>query len=72
MQEVKLTFEDGILLCKYIFQCAIHKTLNNVPEQWAIFYKTHEALEKFEGDLSYERLSEVLFQLNIDDIYTKI
>ena len=72
MQDEELTFEDGILFCKHIFQCAIHKTLNNVPEQWAIFFKTHEALEKFEGELSNERLYELLFRLNMDDVYIKI
>ena len=41
-----LTFEDGILLCKYIYQSAIEKTLNGVLEQEQIFYKTHEMLSK--------------------------
>ena len=72
LQEEELTFEDGVLFCKHIFQCAIHKTLNGVPEQWAIFYKTHEALEKLDGKLNNERLYEVLYKLNMDDIYAKM
>ncbi|MCK5458513.1 MAG: hypothetical protein KAI20_01370 [Thermoplasmatales archaeon] len=50
MVEELLTFEDGVLICKHIFQCAIHKTLNGVPEEWDIFFKIHEILEKIEGD----------------------
>ncbi|GAF76604.1 unnamed protein product, partial [marine sediment metagenome] len=46
MEDENLTFEDGIVFCKHIFQCAVHKTLHGVPEEWDIFYKTHEALEK--------------------------
>ena len=72
LQEEELTFEDGVLFCKHIFQCAIHKTLNGVPEQWDIFYKTHETLEKLEGKLNNERLNEVLYKLNVDDIYAKM
>ena len=72
MEEKDLTFEDGIVFCKHIFQCAIHKTLNGVPEEWDIFYKTHETLEKLEGNLDNERLYEVLFKLNMDDIYAKM
>lgn len=73
LMEVKnLTFEDGVLLCKHIYQCAIHKTLNDVPEQWDIFCKTHEALEKLDQKFSNERLYEVLFKLNMEDIYAKM
>lgn len=72
MQEESLTFEDGILFCKHIFQCAIHKTLNGVPEQWTIFYKTHEVLEKIEKNIDNKRLHEVLYKLNMDDIYKKM
>ncbi len=72
MKDEELTFEDGILFCKHIFQCAIQKTLHGVPEQWAIFYKTHEAIEKLEGKIDNERLYEVLFKLNMDDIYAKM
>ena len=60
------------MLCKHIFQCAIHKTLRGVPEQWAIFYKTHEALEKVDKNLNNERLYEVLYKLNMDDIYAQL
>lgn len=72
MGEKNLTFEDGVLLCKHIYQCAIHKTLNGVPEQWDIFYKTHEMLEKLDQKFSNERLYEVLYELNMDDIYAKM
>ena len=67
-----LTFEDGVILCKYIYQCAIHKTLRGVPEQWAIFFKTHETLQKLYPDLDNERLDEILFKLNMDDIYAQM
>jgi len=72
MVEELLTFEDGVLICKHIFQCAIHKTLNGVPEEWDIFFKTHDVLEKIEGDFDNERLYEVLYKLNMDDVYAKI
>ena len=42
MEEKSLTFEDGVLFCKHIYQCAIHKTLNGVPEEWEIFFKPEE------------------------------
>lgn len=67
--EEHLTFEDGVLLCKHIFQCAIHKTLHGVPEQWDIFYKTHKLLRKLGHKFSNERLYEVLYELNIEDVY---
>jgi hypothetical protein len=70
-----LTFEDGILLCKHIFQCAIHKTLNGVPEQWDIFFKTHETLQSIQIHNQFQeskRLNEVLYQLNMDDIFKKM
>ena len=68
-EENQLTFEDGVLLTKYIFQCAIQKTLNGVPEQWHIFYKTHEFLEKIQTNHNQQRLNEVLYHLNMDDIF---
>lgn len=40
------TFQDGILICKYIYQNVIDKTLNGVIEQEEIFYKAHEILKK--------------------------
>jgi hypothetical protein len=33
-----LTFADGALLCKYIYQSVIDKTLNGVIEQEQIFF----------------------------------
>ena len=72
MAEEPLTFEDGILFCKHIYQCAIHKTLNGVPEQWDIFFKTHEKLQKFEGTQKNERLHEILYKLEMQDVYVKI
>ena len=57
IKDEELTFEDGVLFCKHIFQCAIHRTLNGVPEQWAIFYKTHEALEKLDRKIMNLELS---------------
>lgn len=33
-----LTFEDGLLLCKHIYQKAIDKTLQGVIEQEQIFF----------------------------------
>lgn len=41
-----LTFEDGILLCKHIYQSAIEKTLHGVIEQERIFYRTHDILNE--------------------------
>jgi len=67
-----LTFEDGILLCKYIYQSAIEKTLNGVLEQEQIFYKTHEMLSKLNKNFNNERLDELLYILNIENIYTII
>jgi hypothetical protein len=72
MHEENLTFEDGVLLCKHIYQCAIQKTLQGVPEQWMIFMKTHEMLEKLGQSTNTDRLSKILFQLNADDIYAEI
>jgi hypothetical protein len=72
VQTEHLTFEDGILFCKYIYQCAIHKTLNGLPEEWDIFYKSHEALERLDKDIKSDRLDEVLYKLNMDDVYTKM
>jgi hypothetical protein len=72
MYEENLTFEDGVLLCKHVYQCAIQKTLQGVPEQWAIFMKTHEMLEKLGQSTNTDRLHDILFQLNADDIYAEI
>ena len=72
MEEKSLTFEDGVIFCKHIYQCAIHKTLNGVPEEWEIFFKTHEILDKLEGDIDNKRLYDVLYELNMDDVYAKM
>jgi hypothetical protein len=68
----ELSFEDGILLCKHIYQSAIEKTLQGVLEQEIIFYKTHEMLEKITKNYDHERLDELLHQLNIENVYSEI
>jgi hypothetical protein len=67
-----LTFEDGILLCKHIYQSAIEKTLNGVMEQEQIFYRAHELLNKLEKDVDKGRLEELMHMLNIENIYATI
>lgn len=67
-----LTFEDGVLLCKYIYQSVIDKTLNGVIEQEQIFYKVHELLNKLDHNFNNERLDELLHMLNIENVYTMI
>jgi len=67
-----LTFEDGVLLCKYIYQSAIEKTLNGVIEQEQIFYKAYEMLSKLDHNFNSERLDELLHMLNMENIYTTI
>ena len=67
-----LSFEDGVLLCKHIYQSAIEKTLNGVLEQEQIFYKTHEMLKKIEHNFDYERLDELLYLLNMENAYATI
>ena len=67
-----LTFEDGVLLCKHIYQSTIEKTLQGVLEQELSFYKTHDMLEKISKDYDHERLEELLHELNIENIYTTI
>ena len=64
-----LTFEDGVMLCNHIYQCAIEKTLNGVMEQEEIFYKTHEILSKLDHKFNHERLDELLYMLNIENVY---
>lgn len=68
----ELTFEDGVLLCKHIYQSAIEKTLNGVMEQDQIFYKTHDMLKKIEKNYDSERLDELLFMFNMENIYATI
>ena len=67
-----LTFEDGVLLCKHIYQSAIEKTLNGVLEQEQIFYKTHDMLKKLEKNFDSERLDELLYIFNMENIYAII
>ena len=67
-----LTFEDGVLLCKHIYQNAIEKTLNGVIEQEQIFCKTHEMLSKLEHNVNNERLDELLYKFNMENIYAII
>ena len=67
-----LTFEDGILLCKHIYQSAIEKTLSGVIEQEQIFYRAHELLNKLEKDVNKERLDELMHMLNIENVYATI
>ena len=68
----ELTFEDGVLLCKHIYQSAIEKTLNGVMEQEQIFYKTHDMLKKLDHNVNNERLDELLFHFNMDNIYVEL
>ena len=67
-----LTFEDGVLLCKHIYQSAIDKTLNGVIEEEQIFHRAHEMLSKLDHDFDNERLDELLSLLNIEDLYALI
>lgn len=64
----KLTFEDGILLCKHIYQSAIDKTLNGVIEQEQIFFRAHDILNKIPKENKKERLDELLFLLNMENV----
>lgn len=84
IDEENLTFEDGVLLCKYIYQCAVHKTLHGVMEEWEIFQKTYDMLRllesqktqeitrKFENQFDKRRLDELLFKFNIENVYATI
>jgi len=67
-----LTFEDGLLLCKYIYQSAIEKILNGVIEQEQILYKADCVLKKLDHNFDNQRLDELLYKLNIENIYTTI
>ena len=67
-----LTFEDGILLCKHIYQSAIEKTLNGVIEQEQIFCRAYETLSKLERSFNNERLDELLHMFNMENIYAVI
>jgi hypothetical protein len=67
-----LTFEDGILLCKHIFQIAIDKTLNGVMEEEEIFHRAHEMLKRINNKFSNERLDDILRILDLNNISLKI
>ena len=67
-----LTFEDGLLLCKYIYNSAIEKTLQGVIEQEKIFFKAHIVLNKIEYNFNNEHLDELLYKLNMENIYATI
>jgi hypothetical protein len=68
----QLTFEDGVLLCKHIYQSAIEKILNGVIEQEQIFYKTYKVFNKLDIKLNNKRLEELLYILNVENIYSII
>ena len=68
----QLTFEDGVLLCKHIYQSAIEKILKGVIEQEEIFYKTYKMLDRLDIKLNNKRLEELLYLLNIENIYSII
>lgn len=67
-----LTFEDGILLCKHIYQNAIEKTLQGVMEQEQIFQQAYEMLSKLERNLDNERIDELLYLFNLENVYSII
>jgi hypothetical protein len=68
----ELSFNDGVIICKYIFQSVIEKTLNGVIEQEQIFYKVHEMLNKLEHDCDNKRLDELLHMLNMENVYAVV
>jgi hypothetical protein len=68
----ELTFEDGVIICKHIYQSAIDKTLKGVMEQEEILYRAYKQLHKLEKNFDNKRLDELLHLLNIEDIYTTI
>ncbi len=68
----ELNFNDGVLLCKYIYQSAIEKTLNGVIEQEEIFYKAHDMLKKLNHNCDTQRLDELLHLLNMENVYAII
>ena len=67
-----LTFEDGILLCKHVYQSAIDKTLQGVFEQEEIFIRAHDMLSKLEHNYNHERIDELLCMLNMENVYATI
>ena len=68
----ELSFEDGIILCKHVYQSAIEKTLQGVMEQEEIFYRAHDMLNKLEHKTNNERLDELLHLLNMENMYATI
>lgn len=68
----KLTFEDGLLLAKHIYQSAIDKTLKGIPEQEEIFFRAYKQIKKVDKKFDHERLEELLFLLNLEEIYQNI
>lgn len=72
IDDENLTFEDGIILCKHLFQCAIHKTMNGDPEEWIIFYKAYTYLNELGYNFDINDLEKVMFKLNLDNLYKKI
>lgn len=67
-----LTFEDGVLLCKHVYQSAIDKTLQGIIEQEEIFIRAHEMLSKLEHNYNHERVDELLCMLNMENVYATI
>jgi hypothetical protein len=61
-----------MLFCRHLYQCAIHKTLNGVAEEWMILYKTHAFLNGLGYHFDNKDLEKVMFKLNVDDVYRKI
>lgn len=72
VKQHELTFEDGLILAKHIYECVVHKTLRDVPEQWQIFYKTYEILYQLLGETDPRRIHDILYKLNLSDIYTTL
>jgi hypothetical protein len=68
----RLSFNDGVMLCNYIYQCAIEKTLHGVIEQEEIFFRAHDMLKRLEKESDIDRLDELLFRFNINNVYAQI
>ena len=67
-----LSFEDGIIIAKYIYQSVIDKTLNGVIEQEEIFYKSHDILKRIQNNTDIERLDELLYHFNMENVYKNL
>jgi hypothetical protein len=46
--------------------------MNGVPEEWIIFYKTHAFLKQLGYSSDVKDLEQVMFKLNLDDLYMKL